>query len=70
VKGDDDVIETEKRTLRIRRLGLEDIERRAGDPASLQRLDQRGLVDERARPALTSTALGFMRARAVASVMR
>src|SRR5712691_5730009 len=48
VGREDDVVEREQRIVRRDRLRLEDVERRAGDPALLQRRGEGGLVDDRA----------------------
>ena len=45
---EDDVVEREER-LRHLRLALEDVERRACDPALRERAGERGLVDDRRR---------------------
>src|SRR5690606_719828 len=50
VRGDQDVGERPQWMVRRQRLGREDVEPRAADAARTQRIDQRGLVDQRAAP--------------------
>ena len=51
-----------------RRLGVEDVDRRAGDLARVQRLDQRGLVDQAAPAQLMIRTEGFIRASSAAPI--
>ena len=50
------------------RLGREDVERGPGDMAGAERVQQRVLVDQLPRAALTMRTPGFMRAKASASI--
>src|SRR6185437_17006715 len=50
MRGEDNVVHAEQRIVAARRLLFQDVEPGAGDPALLQRLDQRRLVDSRPAP--------------------
>ena len=68
VRRDDQVRGVEERVAGRRRLGVGDVERRAGDRALVQRREQRRLVDDRAAGGVDRIALGRIRASAAASI--